>query len=269
MKLIHHGPRQAGDRLNGCGGRAPSRLVGAHRFLYRTYAVPLVLAGAIALAGGCGGGGGSPSVGAPPDTITAANQSGFTSDATILASRAATGPWITASTAGSFDQDLAAIRARFSAVSAVHARPAASLTDVGVVVSSSAPWILNWKSGNMTTGESGLDSLLRQYDVTSVHDVGPTPGGETFQVNFGQPMNPPAAASSIKSASSNILSAAPDTLGGDGDQITFQTSGGGKVYTFSHGWGDCAAGCTSRHNWQITIAPDGSMTETESGTPLP
>ncbi len=36
------------------------------------------------------------------------------------------------------------------------------------------------------------------------------------------------------------------------------------------GYGDCPAGCISRHNWTFTVTADGSVTKVgESGDPLP
>ena len=47
-------------------------------------------------------------------------------------------------------------------------------------------------------------------------------------------------------------------------------NGGGYVITVTIGWGDCPAGCISRHVWTFDVTGQGAVTMTgESGDPLP
>jgi hypothetical protein len=46
-------------------------------------------------------------------------------------------------------------------------------------------------------------------------------------------------------------------------------AGGGFGVTIEIGWGDCPAGCISRHKWSFNVTPDGAVTlQGESGPPL-
>ncbi len=46
--------------------------------------------------------------------------------------------------------------------------------------------------------------------------------------------------------------------------------GDGYRVIISIGWGDCQAGCISRHQWEFTVAADGTIGEpVETGPPLP
>lgn len=46
--------------------------------------------------------------------------------------------------------------------------------------------------------------------------------------------------------------------------------GGGFRITFTNGWGDCPAGCISKHNWTFEVTASGAVTLAgETGDPLP
>jgi hypothetical protein len=73
----------------------------------------------------------------------------------------------------------------------------------------------------------------------------------------------------IRAASRHMQWVQPNIVFGGSDQITFEQIGAGKRYTFSHGWGDCPAGCIHRHSWEITVLPGGQLRLREYGEPVP
>jgi len=50
--------------------------------------------------------------------------------------------------------------------------------------------------------------------------------------------------------------AAPDSFGGDGNNIEMTEYGTEITLKYSVGWGDCPAGCISRHYWEFRINED-------------
>jgi hypothetical protein len=49
-----------------------------------------------------------------------------------------------------------------------------------------------------------------------------------------------------------------------------ESSPAGFSITITIGWGDCPAGCISKHVWNFTVTPAGELTlDSESGDPLP
>ena len=221
---------------------------------------------AFAFSSGCGSGG-VPKEGA---MITRANRSLYSDDAMILAARQATSPWIPADAAAAFDRDLRTIRSRYPVLTAVHARADYVRTDLLIAVSNTAPWLNNWKAGTANTGEARLDALLQEFDVDAVRDALLTTADRTwFRVEFAQPLSMDRLADRVRTASPNIPSVEPNAYAGDGDNIVNSSSAGGRVLTFSKGWGDCPSGCIYRHSWEVSIASSGDLSVREFGNPLP
>jgi hypothetical protein len=213
---------------------------------------------------GCGGGGGGSGT-----VISRTNRAQFSEDAIILAARTATGPWIPADTTAEIDQDLHAIRAANPQVTDVHAFPDFDLNVLIFAVKTTSPWVNNWRSGSITTGESALDSLIHQYDPASIKDnLFESNGNAWFTLQFGGPLNMTKLAEKFQGISINVPFVNINGYGGDGNRVTFSRPGSDKLYTFSKGWGDCPAGCIHRHSWEFTLKPDGTISLREFGDPL-
>ncbi len=62
----------------------------------------------------------------------------------------------------------------------------------------------------------------------------------------------------------------PDIIGASAWWTSEPRNGGGFVITVTIGWGDCPAGCISRHVWTYEVTGDGRVTLTgETGDPMP
>jgi hypothetical protein len=85
-----------------------------------------------------------------------------------------------------------------------------------------------------------------------------------LHLTFPQAYNP-VLLGAICSAADGVQYANPLVAAGDGDDIVTTTPGS---YTFSHGWGDCAAGCMFRHSWDLTVTNGVVQLVNESGAPF-
>ncbi len=62
----------------------------------------------------------------------------------------------------------------------------------------------------------------------------------------------------------------PDIIGASRWWEAAARPDGGFQITLTIGWGDCPAGCISRHSWFYGVTADGQVTlESEAGDPLP
>src|SRR2546426_12700700 len=118
------------------------------------------------------------------------NLSERSEDSIILAARESDGVWISADVTAAIDRDLASIVNQYPQVGAIHARPSADLYTLIFGVKTTAPWIDNWRTGNITTGETILDDLIDQYGPAEIQDNLFESGEKTwFTVKFGGPLN--------------------------------------------------------------------------------
>jgi len=80
------------------------------------------------------------------------------------------------------------------------------------------------------------------------------------------------AAAAVKQANPLLTSVEPldpELIGQSSSWEAVETDAGWEL-TFVVGWGDCIAGCISRHTWRYTVTREGAVTLVEeSGEPLP
>ena len=144
--------------------------------------------------------------------------------------------------------DLEAIRSEFPVVSEIHHHP-------------------RWKPGELLVGLTdeafeqfqqgeyrGLDNLNTWFGAVNIRTLGGIPA---LYLQFDQEYNPEVLAT-FYSEAEGVRHAGPNGIIGDGNTI----EGAPSTYTFSRGWGDCPAGCISRHFWVFTVE-NGSVTLVE------
>ena len=216
-----------------------------------------VCSASIFVLGGCSGGG------YPAQTgyVTRDTEPGISQDALILAAGVSTTPWVQLATAQQIDAELSEIRAATPALAAIHARGDEDPKSLIFVVKPGTAWLASWKSGKLATGESGLDDALETYRAKGVSLIGDNIG----VVTFDQWMNAKNLSSALGGLSSSVEKVELNGYIGDGDRILGAKPG--VRYEFQKGWGDCPAGCTSRHTWTATRSGSG-WNVTESGAPL-
>lgn len=221
----------------------------------RRQVVALIAFGILA---GCSGGGSSPS-----SVVTRDTEPTLSQDALILAAGIAPGPWVELPTAQQIDKDLKAIRSALPALAAINARGDAHPKQVLVTLKTDTPWRSAWKAETLTTGNSAVDSALTSYKATRVREI--SEASAIYVITFDQWMNTGKLGTAIQATDSAITGATIDPFVGDGNDIDVLEVG--QKYRFQKGWGDCAAGCISKHYWTATKSGS-SWNIDESGTPL-
>lgn len=223
-----------------------------------------LLIGATILLSGCGGGGGR-TTGFNPSHVTRGGEAGFTRDALILAARRSTDVRISHDEATRIDAELKTIREQVPAVKDIHTLTEYDLHTVIAQVKPGAAFVSNWQKGTLTTGEAKLDSLLTDFNLTKVEALSGRGDGATFLLTFADPLNIPSLIGRLTAASESWDTLSKNYTAGDGNLIGLLNKDASRVYTFSMGWGDCPAGCISRHTWEVTLNTDGSVAVKESG----
>ena len=142
---------------------------------------------------------------------------------------------------------LEAARSQYDTLKSIHAFP--DYVPTQLLVSSDASWTQAWRDGNLMTGNTAIDSLTLIYQMISVE---PQYVRTWFLLNFAQPLKMPLLAQLYEEVP-GVNSAEPNWVCCDGDNIeAFKKS---EVWhlAFSHGWGDCLAGCINRYYWYVTV----------------
>ena len=177
-------------------------------------------------------------------------------DGVILAIRMQTDPSIALDTSliSQFDRLIRLARtANPTVLSSIHARPDVTLKTMSLRVKGGVAAAFG--RGDLRTGIIALDALLANFQLVAVRSpLGPD---GYFDLQFKQPLRTVRLAESIKALGlAEILSAAPDGIIGDGDNIFAIHTAGGWVIKFIHGAGDCPAGCTERTETDVLVGDD-------------
>lgn len=110
-------------------------------------------------------------------------------------------------------------------------------------------------------GEVVAKVTSKQITQINASELGPVTARQLFDewyvVQFALRYNPTALIPLLKSRF-GVVDIEPNGFIGDGDTILFDPSSGS--YTFSHGWGDCPAGCISRQFWVFSVSSTGLVT---------
>ncbi|MBN2541621.1 hypothetical protein JXI42_02040 [bacterium] len=126
-----------------------------------------------------------------------------------------------------------------------------------VSVESSADWADAWAEGERLTGYSPIDNLMEAYDIqlVSFSDWGTMRYGVLSTI---KPYNIIALCYEFASIP-GVRYAEPNGLAGDGNRLTGSIETEYISLTYSYGWGDCMAGCISRHYWEFHVYYDGEV----------
>jgi hypothetical protein len=212
---------------------------------------------------GCGGNGGTTGF-QQSTSLTRSGADRLSPDAVTLAAREASDVWIPQALATEIDADLKKIRQRFGQLEPIRARPENDLYSLLLEVAQDAPWRAAWEAGTLTTGDAAVDDLLRTYKAVRVQRITSLNDSVIFALHFQDPLNPRELVRRFD-AVSTFISGHPNGIVGDGNQITRESSGAARIYTFSRGWGDCPSGCIYRRDFKVTLNLKGDMTLEESG----
>lgn len=134
--------------------------------------------------------------------------------------------------------DLTAIRQAYPVVKDIHHSPSWQL---GTVLTKITPN----QTAQINAGELG--------PVTAVSPA----FGEWYEVRFALRYNPTALIPLLKSRF-GVVDIISSGFIGEGDSIGFNPSS--RIYTFSHGWEDCLAGCIYHQYWDFSVSSTGLVT---------
>jgi len=141
---------------------------------------------------------------------------------------------------------LQAARNQSDTLQSIHAFP--DYVTNQLMLKSDAAWTQAWYQGKLLTGNPAIDSLTELYQMTAVD----TSDMKWFALNFAQPLKMTLLAA-IYEKIPGVIFAEPNGYIGDGDNIECFNKNNTWHLAFSHGWGDCPAGCINRYYWYITV----------------
>ena len=114
-----------------------------------------------------------------------------------------------------------------------------------------------------------MDSLVSRYAlILARHDRLRGLGWDMFELRAAKPLNTIALADRFAHAAP-VVSAAPDSWIGGGDDIAATRVAGGWRLDYSVSWGDCPAGCIYGHVWSFVVSDAGDASFVGERGPAP
>jgi len=132
--------------------------------------------------------------------------------------------------------------------------PEFALQSMNAGVNPAESWIANFLNGVSPTGNAQADELIDTYHLSPGNFL---PSINNLNVKSEFDLNMPALAAKFAQLP-GVNYAEPNYTGGDGNNIVVAPTPIEYYDLFySHGWGDCYAGCISRHTWHFSVNPIG------------
>lgn len=145
----------------------------------------------------------------------------------------------------------------------VRARPAFKHDEVLVYpdTSEASDWLNAWRNGETLTGNSSIDELIEKYELTLRNYSELQSQAVALAVlRSARFVNPiPIANDFAKLPVMSDSYTGVNMLVGDGSDIKADVRQTSVRYRFEYGWGDCPAGCISRHFWGFSVNADGDV----------
>jgi hypothetical protein len=140
-----------------------------------------------------------------------------------------------------------------------------------VAADSNLLWMQQLKAGNIPTGNMQVDNLISTYSLNK-QNYNKFFGLFSYHVaTFASGTNcnlPPLTV--LFESITGVSFSEPASFVGDGNDISASIYANYIELTYSHGWGDCPAGCIYRHYWKFKVYYNCSVEfKGEYGTPLP
>jgi hypothetical protein len=150
----------------------------------------------------------------------------------------------------------------------IHAFPIPAAHSIIVAIDSTKDWVEAWKNGERLTGNQQIDDLMETYDL-QLDRYYRWPLYHAAVLSSDNPINIYALSKKFASID-GVIYAEPNGVCCDGNNITGSLESDYIMYEFSFGWGDCIAGCASRHYWVFQVKFNGAVIFISSfGDPLP
>lgn len=137
-----------------------------------------------------------------------------------------------------------------------------------VAVDSTKNWVQKWRIGQRLTENPQIDALMINYDLQLINYYNWS-FLHAVVLESVKPINIYALGKKFQSIDGVIFAEENRTVG-DGDDINASIETEFLSIEFSKGWGDCPAGCISRHFWLFQVKFNGNVSFVSShGDVLP
>ena len=151
----------------------------------------------------------------------------------------------------------------------IHPFPLYSVHRFFVAVDFETDWIQAWVDGNVLTGHPQVDELVGTWDLILERTLDTTQTYRPAILLTEEPRNTLALSFGFVGID-GVRYAEPSIAFGDGHTIQVAPRSDAIELVYSYGFGDCPAGCISRHYWRFRVGVDGNVKFVESyGSPLP
>lgn len=108
-----------------------------------------------------------------------------------------------------------------------------------------------WKKGELYTGITALDELIKAYQFSLIQF-----NGLTAVLHTNLIINMPAFTKTIKEIDHRITNAQPNLLLAGAGRINYSKKGGYRYFEFVFEWFDCYDLCDNYHKWKFRIDPN-------------
>ena len=152
-------------------------------------------------------------------------------------------------------------------VNNIHDYRSSVIKEFSLGIDSSASWVENLKNGNKITGINELDDLIATYNI-EINHVNIFSDKYYVSIQTEDYVND-AIFPNLFHGIDKIRNAERNGMGGDGGRISASTNNESIILTYSTGWGDCRAGCASRHYWEFSVKRNEARLIKEYGDSLP
>lgn len=150
----------------------------------------------------------------------------------------------------------------------IHTFPEPVLHRLLLGVDPDAGWTEAWRDGRRETGNPDVDGLVETYGL-ELERYRAREGGPDLAVLVSEDPLDIAALARRFLPIEGVVYADPDAVAGDGNDIRAAALGPGWRLEYRVGFGDCPAGCISRHTWTFRVEGDGTVTFLGSEGPPP
>jgi len=203
------------------------------------------------LLAGCGDGTNAPpGPPAPPDNYEEISQ--YSSDALVLAARIGTQPWLDLDLVAEIDDALTRARAAGPVFGYIEGLPDFVFDEM--LAYARDPVYAKWASGAIYVGDPYLDSLAATYFLTRVDTLRLS---HWVKLSFQYPLDIPHLAALYERSPDTFIAEANGYIG-DSDRLWGFEKGGDWHIVFSHGEGDCPAGCIDRGYSYVEVPSAGA-----------
>jgi hypothetical protein len=179
-------------------------------------------------------------------------QAQFSKDALILTLRVQPGVLLDSALAVRIDSSLAAARSALDTLNGIHAFP--DYVPNQILLGSTAEWSAAWRREEVWTGDPYIDSLGTYLGLVKVDTF---TRAKEFILTFDRTFEA-RKVSALYAKRQGVAYAEPNSYCCDGDNIVFFRKNETDHFAFSHGWGDCMAGCIERFYWYVTVSGTGN-----------